>query len=830
MTGALFHLGRFCVRRRWIVLAAWLLVFVALGMWGRAMGPNVNDNLTLPGTDSHAATELLEKRFASQANGTNPVVLRAPKGEKISASKYKQPIDDTVSAFKNDPAIRSAKSPLSSNESDLVSKDKTIGYIALNLRPSPSELTLDTANRIVALADPARKAGLGVAFGGYLGQKVSKPETHSSEVIGLGMAVIVLLLTFGTVVAMGLPIFTAIIGLVSGLSIITLLSHVAEVPTVAPTLATMIGLGVGIDYALFIVTRHLEQRRDGMQTRESIARAAASSGGAVVFAGSTVIVALLSLAVVNIPLVTTLGYTSALVVAVAVVAAITLLPAMLGIVGDRIDRLALPLPHGKGDGRPHGWTRWGRFVARRPLPCALLAIAVLVVLALPALDLYLGQQDNRAMPRSTDARRANDGLTAGFGPGTNGPLQISVDMSKKPAKPDQSNLDKISQQETQDKDKAKSQAGKQEDQIAGQLEATGVPPEQAQSQAQSQVEPQLQKQLDDITNKSDDQRKKAEEPATDPRLQDLKKDIADTSGVKKVSEPLVNSDGTAAVLNATPTTDPSDRATADLVDRLRDTTVPKAEKGTDMTVNVGGQTAGYVDLASEISHRLIITIAVVVALSFVLLMLAFRSLVIPLTAGLMNLVSIGAAFGVVTAVFEKGWGAGIVGLDGEVPIVSFVPLMMFAILFGLSMDYEVFLMTHIREAWQRTRDNREAVIEGVGTTGRVITSAALIMVSVFFAFIISGDPTVKQFGVGMGVAVAVDATVVRCLLVPAVMVLVGRANWWFPRILDRTIPNFSIEGEEWFRRRDRAAAAAEHAAPVLAQTPTPDRELARPRG
>jgi RND superfamily putative drug exporter len=276
-----------------------------------------------------------------------------------------------------------------------------------------------------------------------------------------------------------------------------------------------------------------------------------------------------------------------------------------------------------------------------------------------------------------------------------------------------------------------------------------------------------------------------------------------------VSEPLVNSDGTAAALNATPTTAPSDRATADLVSRLRDDTLPKATKGKSMSADVGGTTAGYVDLASEISSRLIITIAVVVGLSFLLLMLAFRSVVIPLTAGLMNLVSIGAAFGVVSAVFEKGWGAGLVGLDGKVPIVSFVPLMMFAILFGLSMDYEVFLMTHIREAWQHTHDNRKAVIDGVGTTGRVITSAALIMVSVFFAFIINGDPTVKQFGVGMGVAVAVDATLVRCLLVPSVMVLLGRANWWFPAILDRIVPNFSIEGDEWFRARDAAAAAAE---------------------
>jgi RND superfamily putative drug exporter len=810
LTGALFHIGRFCVRRRWLVLATWLVIFAVLAFLARAAGPEVNDNLTLPGSDSEAATTVLETHFPSQANGTNPVVLRAPKGKKLDASTYKKPIDDTVSALKKDPDVRSATSPLSKDGSALLNKDKSIGYIALNLRPSPSELTTDDAERIVALADPARNAGLEVGFGGYLGQKVSKPATHLSEVIGLGMAVLVLLITFGTVVAMGLPIFTAIVGLVSGLSIITLISHVAEVPTVAPTLATMIGLGVGIDYSLFIVTRHLEQRRDGMETRESIARASATSGGAVVFAGCTVMVALLSLAVVKIPLVTTLGYTSALVVAVAVAAAITLLPAGLAVIGDRIDKLPIPLPHRKADGRPHGWLRWGEFVSRHPWPSAIGAVVVLVALALPALDLYLGQQDNAALPESTDARRASDGLTAGFGAGANGPLLVSVDMSKKPAKADQANLNNLSTQEKDQKNKANKQATQQEAQIAGQLEASGVPPSDAQAQAQAQVQPQLDKQLNKIKQQSDSKRKQLEQLATDPRLQDLKTDIKKTSGVKKVSEPLVNSGGTAAVLNATPTTAPSDRATADLVERLRDDTIPKATAGKDMTADVGGTTAGYVDLAAEISSRLIITIAVVVGLSFLLLMLAFRSVVIPLTAGLMNLVSIGAAFGVVTAVFEKGWGASLVGLDGEVPIVSFVPLMMFAILFGLSMDYEVFLMTHIREAWQHSHDNRRAVVTGVGTTGRVITSAALIMVSVFFAFIINGDPTVKQFGVGMGVAVAVDATLVRCLLVPAVMVLVGRANWWFPRILDRAVPNFSIEGDEWFRARD--AAAAEEAA------------------
>jgi putative drug exporter of the RND superfamily len=313
----------------------------------------------------------------------------------------------------------------------------------------------------------------------------------------------------------------------------------------------------------------------------------------------------------------------------------------------------------------------------------------------------------------------------------------------------------------------------------------------------------------------------AKEPATaaDPRLQDLRTDLANTTGVRAVTQPLVNSTGTAAVLTVTPTTAPSDRATEQLVRRLRSDTIPQATKGKNMTADVGGTTAGYVDLADKISSRLVLTIAVVVALSFVLLMLAFRSIVIPLTAGLMNLVSIGAAFGVVTAVFEKGWGAGVIGLENEVAIVSFVPLMMFAILFGLSMDYEVFLMTHIKEAWERTRDNTQAVIEGVANTGRVITSAALIMVSVFFAFVINGDPTVKQFGVGMGVAVAVDATLVRCLLVPAVMTVLGRAHWWFPRWLDRLVPNFSIEGDEWFRARDAEAASPD--APGSAPAPTP---------
>ena len=753
MTGGLYRLGRVCVRHRWIVVAVWIVVFVGLAVGARSMGSDLSDNLSLPGTDSQKATDLLENQLPDQANGTAPVTLRAPQGSKITDSTYADGINATVSALRKDPDVRSATSPLSTEGAAQVSKGGTVGYISVNPKTSASDMTTDDAQRIVDLGHSAEAAGLQVAFGSYIGQKVSKPDTHDSEVIGLAMAVIVLVFTFGTVVAMGLPIITALIGLVSGLSIITFISHIAVVPTVAPTLATMIGLGVGIDYSLFVVTRHFEQRREGMDTMESIARSTATSGGAIVFAGTTVIIALLSLAVVQIPLVTTLGYTAALVVLVAMTAAITLLPALLAIAGDRIDRLALPHKESV-DSHPHGWKRWGEFVTKHPVPSAATALVILGALAWPVLDLYLGQQDNGALPTDTESRQAYDAMSAGFGVGANAPLLIAVDMTKKPAEPD----------------------------------AAAPPSPDGQPAG----------------------------PATDPRLTHLSDDLKSTKGVASVTPPLVSDSSKAAVMTVTPTTGPSDRATETLVRTLRDDTIPRATKDADMTADVGGTTAGYVDLADEISGGLVLTIAVVVLLSILLLTLAFRSIVIPLTAGVMNLISIGAAFGVVTAVFEKGWGIGLVGLDNEVAIVSYVPLMMFAILFGLSMDYEVFLISHIREAWRREGDNRIAIVDGIANTGRVITSAALIMVSVFFAFIINGDPTVKQFGVGMGVAVAVDATLVRCLLVPAVMTLFGKANWWFPGWLDRILPNFSIEGEEYFDERDRKAALPAEPAPVLA--------------
>src|SRR4051794_29131578 len=753
-----------CVRHRFVVLAAWVVIVVALAVAARGTGQQTSDDLALPGTDSQRATDILAGRFPDQANGTNPITLKVPKGQQLTDDKYKSAIDGVVKAYGSDPAVQKVVSPVTSAGASQLDKDKSIGFISLTLADSPSELSVDEAQRIVDVADPAKAAGIRVAAGGYLGQKVSKPSTHVSEVVGIVAAVVILLLTFGTFVAMGLPILTAILGLATGLSIITLIGPLVQVPTTAPALATMIGLGVGIDYGLFVVTRHRDQLRDGMQADESIARSIATSGGAVLFAGSTVIIALLALAVAGIPLVTTLGYTAAIVVLIAVIAALTLMPALLGALGTKVNALPLPGMRVHHDARPHGWQRWAMLVANHPWPALIVGVLFLVVLAVPVRHLHLGQTDVGALPTDTQARQAYDAMSEGFGPGSNGPMLVAVNLSK-PAKNDQA---KLNDQKNQESD------------------------QQSKPSAQQQQQQQF-----------------LESTASDPRLQTLKTDMAKASGVKSVSEPLVNSSGSAAVYTLVSDNAPSSRKTEDTVNDLRDSVIPKATKGQNMTANVGGTTAGYIDLAKQITRKLPLVIAVVLALSFLLLMCAFRSLLVPLKAVVMNLLSIAAAFGVVTYAFGHHWSSVLVGLDGTVPIVSFVPLMMFAILFGLSMDYEVFLMTHVRERWASTGDPHRAVIEGLAGTARVITSAALIMVSVFCAFIFNGDPNIKQFGLGLAVAVAVDATVVRCLLVPAVMSFLGGAAWWLPHWLERGLPHISIEGEEFFARRDAEAGAAE---------------------
>ena len=790
MTGPLYHLGRFCARHHWPVIALWLVAAIALVSVSRAAGDNTSDNVSLPGTGSTNAQDLLAKRLPQQAYGSNPVVLKVKSGQ-LTDDKNSQAVADTVTELKKTPHVTSAVSPLSKEGSAFLSKDKTIGYIPVLLDVSPSDLTKEEAQAVLDATEPAQKAGMKTAVGGYVGQQLSKPSTESSEAVGLTAAVIILLFTFGTVTAMALPILTAVLGLACALSIIQLLSHVFDVPTVAPTLGTMIGLGVGIDYALFIVTRHKLQLKDGMEMRESIARATATAGGAVFFAGGTVVIALCSLTVADIPLVTNMGFSAAVAVVVAVLAAITLLPALLGALGARIDSLRVKLSRTHPDDHePHGWTRWARGVAARPWRAIVGALLILGILAFPVLQLELGQEDDGEAPKSTTQRQSYDLLAEGFGVGANGPLLISVKLGS-PAKPDQSGIDDVNKQEKQLSD--------QQQQIEQQALAQGASQQQAQQQAQQQTSKQ-QQQLDD-------KKKQAESPATDPRLTTLSDDVKKTPDVASVSPITVSKNGDAAVFTAIPKSAPSDDATESLVRDLRDNVIPKAVKGTDLTAYVGGQTAGYVDLADKISEKLPLMIAVVVGLSFLVLVLAFRSLLVPLKAALMNLLSVAAAYGVLTFIFQEGHGATLIGLDGATPIVSFVPLFMFAILFGLSMDYEVFLLSQIQDHFKQDGEPTQAVIDGLATTGRVITSAALIMVSVFTSFILSGDPTVKEFGVGLAVAVAIDATIVRCLLVPAVMVKLGVRAWWLPRWLSRLVPHFSIEGEDYFAKRDAAGKA-----------------------
>jgi RND superfamily putative drug exporter len=726
---ALYAVGRFCVRHRREVVAVWLALVVGLVVVTGIVGEKTTNDLSLPGSDSTRAEDLLEDHLPRQANGTNPVVLQAPHGT-LRTPANERAVRETVRSLEASPYVQSAISPFSRQGAEAITKDGRIAYISLTLNVSPADLDEDQAHAVVDAEEPAREAGLEVATGGYLGEEVSSPPSETSEMIGIAAAVIILLLTFGTAIAMAVPIVAAILGLLVGLSAIGLLGHVVQVPTVGPILATMIGLGVGIDYSLFILTRHRGFMEQGLSVDEAAARAVATAGGAVVFAGGTVVIALVSLAVARIPIVTTLGYSAALMVAVAVLAATTLLPAVLSLLGRRIDSLRVPFlrtpPH---DHRPHGWARWARAVGRVPLPVMIGALALLAVLAIPTLKLELGQQDDGQLPESTTSRQSYDLLAEGFGPGANGPLLISVSLGQDPA-----------------------------------------------------------------------------QSAQDPRLARLQSAVAKAPGVTGVSPVTLDVSGTAAVFTAVPATGPSTDETQDLVERLRDHELPAAVDG-DVRAYVGGQTAGYIDLGQQITDKLPLVIGVVLALSFVLLVIAFRSLLVPLTAALMNLLSVAAAYGVLTFVFQEGNGASLLGLTGATPIVSFVPLLMFAILFGLSMDYQVFLLSRIQEHYVESHDNHEAVVDGLAVSARVITAAALIMISVFASFVLNGDPTVKQFGLGLAVAIAIDATIVRCLLVPAVMVLMGRANWWLPSWLGRRLPAIGIEGEDFFEARDSAATA-----------------------
>ena len=710
----LYRLGRWAVRRRRLVVAVWVVGALASFATGRALGTGFTDDWRVPGTEAQRAHDLLAERFPAASGTDATVVFHAAEGDlrDPSAGAVLSGALDEVAGL---PHVLGVERPGDPGSRAGISQDGGTAFATVHYDLDAATLGEPAVERLNAAVEPARGAGLQVELGGPLVEGGQEREPGGSEAIGLGVAVVVLLFAFGSVVAMGLPIVTALLGLLGGMSVVMLVALAIDVPTVAPTLAAMIGLGVGIDYALFIVTRHRQQLAQRHAVEDAAGRAMATAGQAVLFAGATVIVAIFGLWIAGIPFVGLLGTAAAIVVAVAVLAALTLLPALLGFAGRSIDRFRVPgmRPMGE-DAHARGWSRWGRHVGTKPWRHLVLSTVVLSLLAAPMFSMRLGQIDAGTAPTDTTQRRAYDLMTAAFGPGSNGPLLLTAELATP-------------------SDTAALQA------ISAALQA-------------------------------------------DP----------DVAGVRPA---VLSPDGRTAVIAAVPRSAPQDEATTDLVHRLRDRSLPTAVEGTGARVQVGGQTATYIDLADKVAGALPVFIGAVIALSVVLLMLVFRSVLVPLKAALMNVLSIGAAYGVVVAIFQWGWGKGLVGLAETVPIVSFVPMMMFAILFGLSMDYEVFLLSRIREEYLRDGDDLQSVVDGLARTARVITSAALIMIAVFLSFLLNDDPTVKMVGVGLATAVAVDATIVRIMLVPSTMVLLGRANWWLPAWLDRILPSLDVEGE-----------------------------------
>ena len=722
MARFLDRLGRAAARHKWITIGIWVLVAVVVGGWAQFAGGKTTDVYTIPGAQSQKAQDLLEERFPAQAGGTASVVFQAKSGT------LSDPVDQA--------AIAQTEANLAPGRSAhvtqvlgpttpgvgtaFVSKDGTIGYVRVQYDEKATSLPPETVKQLETAAAPAEQAGLRVEFGGPVVDYLSRDEGGDADVIGLFFAVIILLIAFGSVVAMSVPIGTALFGLGIALSIISLVAAVTDIGTVAPTLATMIGLGVGIDYALFIVTRHRQNLAAGMEVNESIGLANGTAGQAVLFAGGTVVIAITGLALSGIPYVTRLGFMSAIAVAVMMIAAVTLVPAALGLAGRHINSIRVPhlrrkaraeAHHSVTGARPRGWERWAMFMSRHRWAAVIISLAILLTLAAPVLSMRLGQTDDGTLPEDLTQRQAYDLITEGFGAGANGPLFLAVAL---PQPGDMAPVDAI-------------------EQAAAKVPGVQVAPAQ------------------------------------------------------------LSPDGSAALVVVIPPTSPQSEQTEELVNTLRTDVLPPAVQGTGATVFVGGQTAAFVDLGERIQDRLPLFIGAVVGLSFVLLMMVFRSVLVPLKAAIMNLLSIAAAYGVIVAIFQWGWLKGLVGLDQTVPIVSFVPMMMFAILFGLSMDYEVFLLSRIREEYYESKDNLRSVVDGLAATARVITSAALIMISVFLSFVGDPDPTVKMFGIGLAVAVFVDATLVRLVLVPATMELLGAANWWLPRWLGRILPRIRIE-------------------------------------
>ncbi|MHB1138444.1 MAG: MMPL family transporter [Microthrixaceae bacterium] len=761
------RLGRWVARHHRLVLAIWLVVLVGSGFIGGVYKKSVSDNFRIPHSDSQAAYDLLGDRFGSQNSATATVVFSGKDGASLSDGPGATAMSSAVSELEKVRGVHSVSEPGSPSASEAleqvagslppdeasaleelaqripgsVSSDGTIAYTTVTF----DETLLDLEDRYPVSADKAasdytnpyseldralsgaREAGIVAVIGGPVADTWNNPTSwlanHADE-IGLLIGALLLLLAFGSLWGMAIPISTALFGAVTASGLVYLLSNFITVSSAAPPVTLMISLGVGLDYSLLIVTRYRQFIGEGRDPVESVGLAVRTAGKAAVFAGLTVCVALLGLLLVPIPLVQTLGLAAAVGVGVMIISAMTLLPALLGFAGRKIDALGLPnRRHEEVDPTTSFWGRFATATARRPVVSLAAGIVALVLLAAPFLSIHFGMPDDGSLPKGLSQRQAYDLMDQGFGSGVNSPLVVAVGLPKAMAYADAlTTLEPVS---------------------------TALGAEQA--------------------------------PGT-------------VEGVEFSVGPIPNSAdaATAVIYQITPTTGPDAAATSELVHRLR-TSLDAATKGTDLEAHVGGSTATLIDLTSLVTKYLPFVIGAVVIGAFILLMLVFRSVLVPLKAAIMNLLSISAAYGVVVAVFQWGWARQLVGISETIPIVSFVPLVMFVILFGLSMDYEVFLMSRIKEEWDRTGDAKRSVVLGVANTARVITTAAAIMMAVFLAFVANPSPTVKLIGFGMAIAVLIDSTVVRMVLVPAVMDLFGPRAWWFPKWLG-WLPHLDIEG------------------------------------
>jgi putative drug exporter of the RND superfamily len=708
--GALYRWGAYAVRNRWKVLGGWIAFLIVFGGIAFSFRGEFNDHFSIPGADSQRAFDLLEDRFPAQSGETATIVFQSDGGI-VSQEAQIKTLLDSVATMPHVGAING--SPLTNPDLN-ISDDGTVGFATVQFNKIAADIPISDIETYIESVDAAATDSLRIEQGGPVVEWGEAEEPGGETFIALFAAAVVLMIAFGSVIAMGLPIVTALAGLAAGFFGVFLITNSLDIATFTPATAAMIGLGVGIDYSLFIVTRYREGIHKGLSVEESVARSMDTAGRSVLFAGIVVVIAVVGLVAAQLPFMTAYAMAVALVVGFTIAVAITLLPALLGFTGRRIDKWGIKrFQQTASDPGVTFGTRIGRRIQRQPVIFAVAATAVLLALASPILDIDLGFTDAGTLSSDTHARRAYDVLAEGFGPGFNNPFLVAV-------------------------------------------EGNG--------------------------------------PLDQGKLAELVTAIRNEPGVVQVNEPFINDSGDVAVIQIVPAMSMADDEAVDLVHHLRDSTIPPVMNGSGSEAYVGGFAATFVDVSEIMIDRTPLFFVIVVGLSFLLLSVVFRSIVIALKAAIMNLLSIAAAFGVVVAIFQWGWLSGVIGVEDTQPILVFMPMFLFSILFGLSMDYEVFLLSRIREAWVHGKSTPDAVVEGLGVTARVITAAAAIMVLVFLSLVLSPDPISKQIGVGLAAAIFIDATIVRMILVPATMELLGEWNWWFPKWLDRAVPHVNVEG------------------------------------